>query len=100
HPVQNLKILQRVKALTGSEEAVTAWARRAIEDGLDACEALIAGEDGPYCFGESVTLADVCLVAQMGNARRFGVQLRWPHLLAAEKACGAIPAFRDAEPLN
>jgi len=100
HPVQNLKILNRIEALTGSEEAATQWARQTIEDGLDACERLIEAEDGPFCFGDSVTLADICLVSQMGNARRFGADLRWPRLLAAEAACNELTAFQRAAPAN
>lgn len=100
HPVQNLKVLKRIEGLTGSEEASTLWARQTIEDGLDTCEALIADEPGPFCFGDTVTIADICLVSQMGNARRFGADLRWPRLLAAEEACNALDAFQKAAPMN
>jgi maleylpyruvate isomerase len=96
HPVQNLKVLQRLKALGLSDEQTTAWARETIEEGLDACEALIARTPGPFCFGASPTLADVCLVPQLANARRFGAALRWPRLLAAEAAALALPAFQAA----
>lgn len=98
HPVQNLKILDRLRALGLGEEQVSGWARQAIDDGLDACATLIAGEVGPYCFGTRVTLADICLVPQLVNARRFGVDLRWPRLLAIEAACLALDAFRRATP--
>jgi maleylpyruvate isomerase len=96
HPVQNLKILQRLRALGVQEPEVTAWARQTIEEGLDACEALIAAEPGPFCFGASPTLADICLVPQLSNARRFGAELRWPRCLAAEAAALALPAFQAA----
>jgi maleylpyruvate isomerase len=98
HPVQNLRVLQRLRAAGLDEAAVSAWARDTIADGLAACDALLAGETGPYCFGERVTLADLCLVPQLVNARRFGVTLARPRLLAAEAACLALPAFADAAP--
>jgi maleylpyruvate isomerase len=98
HPVQNLRVLQRLRAAGLDEAAVSAWARDTIADGLAACDALLAEETGPYCFGERVTLADLCLVPQLVNARRFGVAPAWPRLLAVEAACLALPAFADAAP--
>jgi maleylpyruvate isomerase len=98
HPVQNLRVLQRLRAAGLDEAAVDAWARDTIADGLAACDALIAGQAGPYCFGAQVTLADLCLVPQLVNARRFGVALSWPRLLTVEAACLALPAFADAAP--
>jgi maleylpyruvate isomerase len=98
HPVQNLRVLQRLRAAGLEEAAVTAWAHDTIADGLAACDVLLAGGDGPYCFGERVTLADLCLVPQLVNARRFGVALEWPRLLAVEAACLALPAFAQAAP--
>ena len=96
HPVQNLRVLQRLRALGLDEAQVSGWARQTIEDGLDACEALLREEAGPFCFGASPTLADVCLVPQLSNARRFGAELRWPRLLAAEAAALALPGFQAA----
>lgn len=99
HPVQNLKVLNRVRALGMDDAAVTAWAAEVNGEGLAACETLIAGEPGPFCFGTTATLADVCLVPQLVNARRFGLDLsRFPRLLAAERAANALPAFADAAP--
>jgi maleylpyruvate isomerase len=98
HPVQNLKILERLRTLGLDDDQVTGWARSVIEEGLDACDRLIAGERGRYCFGDGVTLADICLVPQLVNARRFGADLRWPRLLEIEAACLALPAFADAAP--
>ena len=98
HPVQNLKILSRLRGLGLEEEQVTGWAATVITEGLDACETLIADRAGPFCFGATVSLADVCLVPQIYNARRFGVDIRWPRLLEAERACLALEAFRAAAP--
>ena len=54
---------------------------------------------GPFCFGATPTLADLCLVPQLGNARRFGVDVAaFPRLLQAEAAAKALPAFADAAP--
>jgi maleylpyruvate isomerase len=100
HPVQNLRILDRLRGLGLSGEQVKVWARQAIEEGLDAFDRLIAAEEGPYCFGDQVTLADICLVPQLANARRFGADLRWPRLLAVEQACLALEAFSKAAPQN
>jgi maleylpyruvate isomerase len=98
HPIQNLKILDRLRALGHSEDEANAWARRVIEDGFDGCAKLIENERGPYCFGSQVTLADVCLVPQLVNARRFKVDPRWPRLLEVEAACLRLDAFRAAVP--
>jgi maleylpyruvate isomerase len=98
HPVQNLKILDRLRTLGLSEDQVMGWARTAVEEGLDACNQLIADNEGPYAFGAAVTLADICLVPQLTNARRFNVELRWPRLTAIEAACLALPAFTEAAP--
>jgi maleylpyruvate isomerase len=60
---------------------------------------LIAGEPGPFCFGEAPTMADLCLVPQLANARRFGVDPKtFPHLLTAEAAAKNLKAFADAAP--
>ena len=99
HPVQNLKILERLRQLGLSEKQVTEWAACANREGLAACEALIAGEPGPFCFGAAPTMADLCLVPQLANARRFGVDLAaFPRLLRAEAAARNIKAFADAAP--
>ena len=100
HPIQNLKVLDRLRALDVPDDQVTGWARQVIGEGLDAFDRLIAAEDGPYCFGDQVTLADICLVAQLVNARRFGVDLRRPRLVAIETACLALDAFVRAAPQN
>ncbi|MGJ4949360.1 maleylacetoacetate isomerase [Bradyrhizobium sp. HKCCYLS20291] len=99
HPVQNLKVLARLRELGLPEDKVTAWAGWANRDGLAACEALIKHEPGPFCFGATPSLADLCLVPQLGNARRFGVDVAaFPRLLQAEAAAKAMPAFANAAP--
>jgi maleylpyruvate isomerase len=99
HPLQNLGVLERLRAAACQEPEVQAWAAAMNDAGLTACEKLIAAEPGPFCFGPAPTIADLCLVPQLGNARRFGVAVeRFPRLLAAEAACRALPAFQAAEP--
>jgi maleylpyruvate isomerase len=99
HPVQNLKVLARLRELGLPEEQVTGWAAWANREGLAACETLIQSERGPFCFGEAPTMADLCLVPQLANARRFGVDLNgFPRLLMAEAASKKIKAFADAAP--
>lgn len=96
---QTLRVLDRLRALGLSEDTVTVWAREVIGDGLAACEATLGGIEGPFCYGGSPTLADVCLVPQLFNARRFQVDLSGlPRLLAAEAACAMLPAFSHAAP--
>jgi maleylpyruvate isomerase len=99
HPVQNLKVLARLRELGLPEDEVKEWAAWANREGLAACETLIAAEPGPFCFGAEPTMADLCLVPQLANARRFGVDVAaFPHLLQAEAAAKALPAFADAAP--
>ncbi len=99
HPVQNLKVLARLRQLGLPEEQVTDWAAWANREGLAACETLIADESGPFCFGEAPSMADLCLVPQLANARRFGVDLNaFPRLLNAEAAAKKLKAFADAAP--
>ena len=99
HPLQNLGVLARLRGMGRPEAEVQAWAADANAAGLAACEALLEGTPGPFCFGAAPTLADICLVPQLGNARRFGVDVTgFPRLLAAEAACLALSAFADAMP--
>jgi maleylpyruvate isomerase len=99
HPLQNLKVLARLRQLGVPEEKVTDWAAWANREGLAACEALIGDESGPFCFGEAPGMADLCLVPQLANARRFGVDVAaFPRLLKAEAAAKNIKAFADAAP--
>jgi maleylpyruvate isomerase len=99
HPVQNLKVLARLREMGLPEEQVTGWAAWANREGLTACETLIAHQSGPFCFGAAPTIADLCLVPQLTNARRFGVDVAaFPRLLQAEAAAKALAAFADAAP--
>lgn len=102
HPIQNLRVLQYLKRQLGQEQpAIDAFARRWIESGLAALETRLAGEPetGRFCHGDAPGLADLCLVPQLGNARRFGVELSsWPTILRIEAACLALAPFQRAAP--
>ncbi len=101
HPLQNLGVLERLRERGFDEAAAEQWAADANADGLAACEALLPRSSAAFCFGQTPGLADICLVPQLGNARRFGVDVsRFPRLLAKEAACNALPAFADAAPAN
>jgi maleylpyruvate isomerase len=93
HPVQNLKILNRLQALGHGDDVVEMWARTTIEEGLAAYEKLLPVDVGPFSFGDTPTLADICLVPQLVNARRFGVELKAKRILTIETACLALDTF-------
>jgi maleylacetoacetate isomerase len=100
HPLNNLAPLNYLREpLKQDQEAVRAWYRHWIIEGFTAIEAMI--KPAPYAFGAAVTLADVCLVPQVANAKRFKVPLEaFPNVLAAEEACQQLPAFEKARPEN
>ncbi len=99
HPVQNLGVLNKLKAYGLDEAKANQWAKEVNYDGLAACEKLLAGEQGPFCFGAQPTLADICLIPQLANAHRFGADLSgFKRILEVEAACKAHPAFAAAAP--
>ena len=102
HPIQNLRVLNYVKKeYRQTDEQVNHWAQHWIDLGLGALEQMIVAQTqrGKFCFGNTPTLADICLVPQLGNARRYGCDLsKYPAILEIEKHCMAIPAFADAAP--
>jgi maleylpyruvate isomerase len=81
HPLQNLKVLRRLRDLGHDQDAVNSWAHDVVVE-----------------FAAMPTLAEVCLVPQLINARRFGDLSVYPRLLAAERACRELPAFAAAAP--
>ena len=98
HPINNLKVLKRLKDMGHSQEECVSWMTHWMIEGLTAFDALI-DRDGPFCFGDAPTLADICLVAQLYNAHRWGVCLRpFPRLAAIEAHCMTLPAFAATHP--
>jgi maleylpyruvate isomerase len=95
-PLQNLGVLKRVKALGGDPQE---WGRQAIAAGFEALEAAMAPRAGRFAVGDAVSLADVYLVPQMYNARRFSVALEpYPTLVRVDQACSELEAFKLAHP--
>jgi maleylacetoacetate isomerase len=100
HPLNNVAPLRYLKNVMGQDQAkIDAWYHHWILEGFEAVEALL--KPGPYCFGSEVTLADICLVPQVANARRFKVPLdRFPKIVAVDAALNKLPAFEKAKPEN
>ena len=100
HPLNNLGTLQYLKRTLGQEQtAIDAWDHHWILTGFEAIEKML--KPGPYSFGAQVTLADICLVPQVYNARRLKVPLdAFPKIVAVDAACLALPAFDKARPEN
>jgi maleylacetoacetate isomerase len=99
HPLNNSGTLGYLKGPLGvNESAVNAWYAHWIVAAFEAIEAMIA--PGPYAFGADVTMADLCLVPQVANARRFKVPIESFPRLGVDAACQELPAFERARPDN
>ena len=100
HPLNNLRVLRTLAHDMGQDQAARdRWYAHWIAEGLGALEAMVANEAGPFCFGTDPGLADVCLIPQLGNARRMHCPVdAYPRLLQAEAAALALPAFQNAAP--
>jgi maleylpyruvate isomerase len=104
HPVNNLRVLQHLKRDFGAtDDQRTNWQKHWIALGFEAIETLLvqSPETGAYCHGNAPTLADICLIPQMANARRVNLDLvPYPTLLRIEQAALAHPAFAAAQPME
>ncbi len=102
HPLNNLSVLQTLKRdFDASQSAIDVWYHKWIVEGFSAFEALIAKTAGAYCYGDAPTLADIYLVPQVWNARRFKVPLEaFPTIVRVDKACNELAAFIEAAPEN
>lgn len=102
HPLNNLRVLQYLERDWGVPQPERdVWVRHWIVTGFDAFEALLQDHPstGSYCEGHLPTIADCCLIPQVYNARRFGVDLSaYPNILRIEQECLALPAFDAARP--
>ena len=104
HPLNNLRVLKYLKhTLQVSDDAKNEWYRHWVDVGLGALEAMLAQSDdtGRFCHGDTPTVADLCLVPQVYNARRFGCDMSaFPTIERIDAACGELQAFVDAQPQN
>ena len=100
HPLNNTSPLRYLKNTMGQpQSALDAWYHHWVLEGFEALEALIT--PGTYLYGNAVTLADICLVPQVFNARRLKVPLdKFPKIVAVDAACMTLPAFDRARPEN
>ncbi len=98
HPLQNLGTLRRLRNFGLDKQQIQTWARQVVGDGLDACERMAERTAGRFTVGNRVTLADIVLIPQLSNARRYWPELRWTRLAAIEKQCLALDAFRSVAP--
>ncbi|MFL6824319.1 MAG: maleylacetoacetate isomerase [Xanthobacteraceae bacterium] len=100
HPLNNVSPLRYLKNELGQDQAkIDRWYHHWVLEGFDAMEAMV--RPAPYAFGSAVTLADICLVPQVYNARRLKVPLdRFSKLVAIDAACAKLAAFERARPEN
>ena len=102
HPLNNLRVLNYLLHTLGvSSEQKDGWYKYWVDVGLEALETQLARENatGRFCHGDAPTLADVCLVPQLANARRVKIDLApYPTLLRIDAECRALPAFAAAAP--
>ncbi len=101
HPINNLRVLKYLSSeLQVSEEDKNTWYRHWVRSGLEAFERQLALlPDAPFCFGNTPSLADCCMVPQIFNAQRFKVNLEGlPRTMAAFDACMQLEAFKRAQP--
>lgn len=102
HPLNNLRVLQYLEHdLRQDKAARDAWYRHWVQSGFEALERWLVRDTatGRFCHGDSPTLADVCLVPQVANARRFAVDLSpYPCIVRIDAACTELPEFRAAAP--
>ena len=98
HPVCNLHVARHAVALGGT--TLEGWMQHFITTGLAGVERMLAqGKAGDFAFGETVSLADICLVPQVYNARRWGVEMTaFPHVTRIDANLSALPAFAAAHP--
>ena len=103
HPLNNLRVLQRLKALGQDQDGVTAWFRHWIAVEFAALEQRLANESetGQFCHGDAPTLADLCLAPQVINGQRFDCDMApYPTIRRIHQECMALDAFAKAHPMK
>lgn len=98
HPVNNLRVVQHLERMGHSKADSVAWMVHWMNEGFSAFQALLP-EGTRFAFGDTPSLADICLVAQLYNGHRWGVDMApFARLIEIEETCLALPAFADARP--
>lgn len=104
HPINNLRILKYLETEFGADaDAKKAWFHEWAHQGMKALETRLvnAPETGKFCYGDTPTMADICLYAQMFNNQKFDMDMSsYPTITAILRECACLPAFADAAPLN
>jgi maleylacetoacetate isomerase len=100
HPLNNLRVLKYLSGpLAQSQEARDDWYAHWVTEGFEALEVMAKDRAGKFLFGDAPSLAEICLVPQMYNARRFSVPVdAYPTLLRADANACELPAFAAAHP--
>ncbi len=100
HPLNNVSVLNHLREQLGADaRQVHNWYCTWVQRGFDAIEQTLAENGGPCCFGDQPTLADVCLVPQVFNARRFRIPMKgYRHIRRVADHCGSLRAFARAHP--
>ena len=102
HPLNNLRVLKYLESDLGVDvEAKSAWYQHWIKLGFSAFEDALArlGSTGQYCFGDQPSLADICLIPQVYNARRFSCELsEYPLIQSIDQHCNTLKVFQAAAP--
>lgn len=99
HPICNMHVVAHLTSLTDKADAREAWMKHFITDGLRRLEAMIGSVDEAFSFGDRPTMADLCLVPQVYNARRWGVDMTdFRRIVAIDGRCAELPAFQAAHP--
>ncbi len=100
HPLNNLRVLNHLTGELGhSEEEKLSWYHHWLAQGFNGLEAKLQGTDTAFCSGDTPMMADICLIPQLFNARRFNFALAaYPTLVRIEQNCLSLPAFANAHP--
>lgn len=102
HPLNNLRVLQYLTGELGVDDATKmTWYAHWIHQGFISLEAMLKQHAGQFCYGDTPTMADCCLIPQVYNAKRFNVELSsYPTIMRIYEHCNSLPAFIQAQPEN
>lgn len=99
HPICNTHVVAHIMTITDRADAREEWMRHFIAGGLHKLEIMLSKFDGKFSFGDTPTMADICLVPQVYNARRWGVDLTdLKRIIEIDARCTSLPAFQAAHP--